>query len=1125
MKHILTIGTVLLSAVTFSAAAESFLDSFHGNSSRTNDVASALTRTETRDVSLMAEQTMIKTGGGELVLPEAVQSTGSRLNVTVAEGTLTMVDDASASPAVDLPAALRAKAQLWLSVRDANAAHLEQEVSGDGIEKWYDVRETNVGAPTYGYAVSEHWNGAGGPRLGTAEYVTLWNTVTNKLYSLNFGGYGSGCAMLLKKPDGAEMTEQPWECFAVQGVVNSFGNIFGEASEYPSEIGMQLNIKEHTAAATLNHGLGGWASCWGPSKGNAAGWIDGVRVDQGIPIQCGFHLLDYRRNDYRCSDYYNTRVPIALYSSYSKGDEWTDNSTMTKGGDYLSELLYFTNALTHVERAQVTAYLMTKWFGKASVPKDVWIAAGATLKADVPAGSAADLDVQARGAGAFVKTGAGTLLLKSSKADAFQEAEIDLQAGEIAQSGTAPFKAASGERLTASTLPDPENAGPYGTNAVVRANDAGTGRFVKDGNAAIAVASVPADVTTVSIAGGELAFRPGSDARSAFVRKEVYIPNHGFEEWHSGFDTPDMAAINLGWYPDSTSFLKQWAVHGGTAYVYDYYRWTDLGYASHMSNLSIQTYELDKLPPRNGTRMVMLLGSDDDACKFYTSVTIDEAGEYELSADICGRRSSKNGFIEARLENEDGSAVQEIGKFTYILNDFMTRQAVRTMIAAPGTYLLAFRARSGTSLCLDDVHLAKVGPYSGAYKIPYGDFEGSMLNNVNTQPDMDGRNLPGWTFDGTTVDGYPAVGIVNPECLTLAGHLSGNGYNGSREPLGGQYQLLIRRAPSTASVVCTPPAGRWYLAAAVGNWRETKLGRLTATATVGGQVVSLGTLEQDPRGLRMMYDKTWPVPFEADGNEVTIALSYALSSGETTTEGVHIDDVRLVAAYSDDRELLTNSDFEKDEVNYIRGSVGGAQFRYYGRDDETAFGKEHGKGSCFCELSGNSGFYFDANLPHAGWYDLSFSAKSRMGCTVNAAPVSISVVCGGVTNHLHTFSDSIFSRGVFSRYRIGFGAEAVGPCRIVVVGAAPSNNEATDLDDFSLKFIGKGEGFEMSEDTEIEVANGTKLVLDFKGTKRVKAVRVNGREKHGVIGPEKDAAFSGEGRLFVEPVGLSIIVR
>ena len=740
-------------------------------------VPDGVRRVESRGLSLGDGQFLIKTGGGTLVVPESSVSQQGALSVVVREGTVEFVQDGAAPATPVLPAALREKAQLWLAADDG--ARLAGD--GNGVERWYDVREREVLQPRRIHAVAEHWNGASAPvRVG------------NSLY---FGGYGSGCAMAFVRPDGAALQENPVEFFAVHGVENTLGNLWGELCPYRTEISMLMYVEELDPAQTLRHGIGGWPSCWGPSKGDSATWVDGLRTDSSRPVDRGVHLIDCRRNTLASgNDYYYGRFPLGLYSRHS----WPDDPAYTarfKGGDFLHEIISFTNLLTQAERSLVTAYLAGKWLTRrGEVDKNILVMPGSG-----------------------VRTG--------------------------------------------------------GDGSEVRATQRPKCVTVRSG------------VRTV---GRTAAFRRGMPHR------DIPVPNHSFEQWNDGY--AEEPAIQLLWFPGNPNVLRGWTPEGnGVVFTYDYSKWKAVGPSGHMAGATITDWGLDVMPPADGTRAVVLCAGTDETVNLGTTVEIPEPGEYELSVSVWGRRGAANGTCEAGLFDSSGNCVADFGHLTYLYDDRIVRQALRAMVPAAGEYRLRFHPNrhvredagtvgSGATIALDDVRLTEVGPYVREWKVPDGDFERVAV--------------PGWTFEAADdTDGYPPVGVVDPGCQTLAGHLYGNGYNGCRAPLGGQRQLLIRHAPGAIRATFAPPAGKWRLAASVGNWRDTRQGRLTARVTAEGETADLGTLVQDERNLRLLQDVVWPEPFESDGHRtVTLTLVYGLADGSEATQGVHIDDVKLVDA-------------------------------------------------------------------------------------------------------------------------------------------------------------------------------------------------------------------------------------
>ena len=271
------------------------------------NVSAGATTTLAAPVTASARTTVVKGGEGTLVLPASAFRTGSPSRVQVAGGKVVYTNDLAngvASGPDTLSSEIQAKLAFWGSVKDT--PHLV--MAGDGIEKIYDMRETDVAAPKYVYLEAEHFGDAAAPALKKAVFVRQYHTVTNTREMAYFGDYGSGVSMKFLKPDGAAYKTRPQETVAVYGFPwesKSYGFLFGNC----------LATSEH---ALWNEGNAlPWADVWGPVSGDTAVWVDGVPHDRntGAVLPNGFHVLQVRYNTLPTGESNLNNFENALFST------------------------------------------------------------------------------------------------------------------------------------------------------------------------------------------------------------------------------------------------------------------------------------------------------------------------------------------------------------------------------------------------------------------------------------------------------------------------------------------------------------------------------------------------------------------------------------------------------------------------------------------------------------------------------------------------------------------------------------------------------------------------------------------------------------------------------------------
>jgi len=1126
--------TLVLAAFAVSfcsySRAEVPLD-VHAVSVVTNDVPPGTTRALPDNALLTERTTVLKTGGGAAIA--AASATGPvPLRLQVKEGRVVYTDDmATASTVVsDLSDAVKAKLAFWVSAKDRT--HIVS-TNGVEIERWYDVRETNTEAPTRLYLQALHTDNKPGPSLATARYVCKYGSSTNEMEMVSFGGYGSGQSLKVLQANGSAYKTRPMELSAVYGRLDAnvtFGYLYGNC----------MSTSEHTLWC---EGTGlPWDSAWAPSAGDTCIWIDGLTVPRdGRDLPYGFHALHTR---------YNTLMTENL-NGFENAIFSTTASTASRGGAYVGEFLVFSNVLTHAERLEVQRYVDRKWFGRRSATGKVALEEGTRM--ELSSDGTETADVQATGDGAVVKTGDGKLVYCPKTFENALPAAVTLEGGSVEVRRALTVAATAGEAID--SLYGGTDIGETVTSGAAAQGD----KVEKNGSGYAALKDIPVGTRTLAVNAGTLALRP----TAAPVRRyEVAIPNGDFSNWGG----------NEGKYGNVYAAYGGWSCSGVAAF-YHYDDWFTKGGGPLGSTVLITAYGFDVCPPLEGKCVLILkvIGAKAQVA----GVVFSEPGEYELSYLMTSRdTTSQRSRVRNYLTDADGKETYIGTASSLSVKKWEDQKTMRFSVAKAGTYTLHFdhvtpwydgTTGRDAAVLINSLHLYRVGDTAVAWKIPGGDFEnvtGTTDGNVGHFNGTAG--VDGWTFDTTVVSTYVRSGVATAGSYCEAGRRWGSGYNCSHAPLGGERQLLIRRSEGFATATFTPPKGTWYLKARMALWGEYSdaNGGPTLTATVaatGAEAVNLGALPVPKCWTMLPY--VWPQPFEADGaTEVTLTLTFATSSG---VRGVHLDDFELVGEYQCEHEILVNGDFEtphfkdKDTVGTRTGwaairatvttvtnqttgasktsTVGDGIARQYGRDN-WAFGADYGSGECFYEpynQGGVGGVCQDVKFPHAGWYRLTYLAKTRVGAGVSQGLVDIVLIdtATSVTNVIDSINR--LSPGVFSQRTALFRVDAACMRRLAVLCRMNSYTHPA-FDDFSIRYVGKaGEGALASPDPEekgliVNLATGARLQLDFAGTNVVSRLTVNGtRQAPGVYGAANCESIYGAGSLLVQPrnVGAVLIVK
>ncbi len=978
------------------------------------------------------------------------------------------------------------KLQFWVAADDVD--HI---ATVNGKVRWFDRRETSTTAPTRIYAESA---GADEPSV---------ETVDGKA-AMDFGDRNSGRHMAWKQPNGSTVPITDYNIrhvFAVYSMHGTFfGNVFGSVDSTISAFVYHNASSSDTTGQPFFMNQEDRSLIW-----NGRAWFDGRRFDgfhetpSAALYRHGFHLLEVEPSPWKGG------FANAFFSRFS------DNA-YGNGGGYLCEALTFTNALTEAERTLVEDYLMARW-SLGTRDKLAHVADGETVVLDASSGDVAEDRLRFAGSGTLRKTGSGTFTYASQTLHDFQGA-LEIAAGAINLLTPLPITASAGDRITALA-----GAG----RTVTRTADAGAGTIVKDGAGELTLAEVPADVTKLDVRAGTLTVRrrPANVGRILGSPISVAIPNASFEEIAG-----DAALVNgvkklgstdfHGWRGDNNPRVFHWPTWKNTSS-------TEAG--------NTGSAFLGSLPPSDGDCALYFVTAPGWA---ETDVTLPSAGVYELSLDVYGRDNDTWLFrkCDVTLLDAGGNVVADFGNARFTERGRTSEKALRANVAAAGSYRLRFScAQNGVAF--DNLRLAKVAEIdTDAFSIPNGDFENAtMLTGPDAKGITSGNVCAGWTLglDGGTLKAdRPQVALTTRVMQQNGRFVAYNGggayYNDSRAPRGGYVELLFQGSAAYATTTFTAPAGTHYLKCDAA-YIFASPATIEATVTIDGAAVSLGSLAPDNK---LMRGRCFPVPFVLDAaKEVTLTLR-STDGSNNWTAGTVIDDLALVPFFDDGApgdNLVANGDFEATADPYSWRSTGHVSRKY---SESTVFGDDPSGGSQFLSLHSSGAYgYQDIAFPAAGRYRLRFRYRNR-GDAVAPSPVIAWLAKDGATNALcragatgggkyTAFVDEIadFDVPASETYRLGFSAEG-------------SSGHAS-IDDVEVRRI--SDRFDDSAPAlpaslEMSVEEGAHVVLDFRGTQKISALKLVGHFVSGTIGAASHPLyFSGSGTLEVPPHATVLIMR
>lgn len=1077
--------------------------------------------TETRLVA-PGENPVVKTGEGTWVVPDANVDQKAPLSVIVKEGKVAFAAGAEDLPAPkELSARILGKLAFWGSAKDANPEHFT-EVGGK-LTKWYDVRETNVTTPTYLHL--ETYEEAYAPMRKTFEDEAILGQ-TNFYPAVYFGGFGSGQRLVFKTPAGKETTDYMPFRVAVQGTPDkTVGSLFGSC--HPT-VGWKFSY----LAAALSSGANPPTYLVDqdyPPVASGSAWLDGVRIDaQKTAVRRGMHIFAAQAGT----------VTGGLGGGYHALYSRLAEDRNSAGGDYLGEVMYFSDPLNESERLEVDNYLSRKWFGKSVAEKRVTLASGTQLEISAETGeTVSGLNLRAEGRGTVAMTGRGTVEYRPDDAAVADPAELDVGDGRVALKRQAPLKVSAGDSITVSSE-------QFGDDVATQAKTAGSGALVKQGKGRALVTSVPSDASKVRIEAGQLIVGSShaGEAKGLDTFGEVFIPNHSFEEW----DEADRAKsdVDLADKGKNAAYHGWMSTTGGSCAWYDveaFKRGTPVG------DWDLNTYKLAEQRPTDGNCAMLFKSVGASAA---VEVTIPEPGVYRFSCAVAGRANYNTiGSGVAVQLVRDSAVIADLGVFRDVSDRCFTPCATETEIPEAGTYRLVLslyrtpKVSASTwrdlTVAVDDLHLRKVASLDGRrWRLPNGDFEhetfvGSYYDGVSKKvltTDYDAfvndNTAAGWTLSR---QGGATASIVAP--FTKLGD-AGDCFVSRRDGLSSGAELCFVGEGATATVAALkPPAGTWYLDANVAT-RYAAVGELKATVTGGGKTFELGTVSTDAKKL---MSRVWPESFVADGtSEYSLTLTCLTPVGEHN-EGVVADDFAFVDEYADDRELVTNGSFESYASNVATGwryiypsGSGWTTVRQYDTTPSTVYyyGPDFGKGSMCIELSRANGISQTVAIPKAGWYRLSFLAKARQTNTPAVPnPTDVDLLKGDKTIHV-TQVDEV-GLGRFKHHTYAFKVDEPGEWTLRFQGTR-EDLVYMYLDDVSLKYAGTGlnDTPAFASNAVIDVAEGARIRLEFSGTNEIRKVRYAGKPLFGVVNAATHPEFvSGDGILYSEQVGNAVILQ
>ncbi|MBQ6341238.1 MAG: hypothetical protein IJI36_19040 [Kiritimatiellae bacterium] len=1028
--------------------------------------------------------TLCKIGGGTLTIPaEKVWFAGGgrldALDGAVAVTSTTGEMDAYEEPAVAQAAAFWVKAGVNYVYDDAN-----------NLVRWLDKRDSTANAtPSYVFAKSMT-NVSTNAKFPTAR--------TDDGYpSVSFGNLGSGQWMYWRKPDDSDAA---WidiaNAFVAYNPVDTHGHFFGvvraydgnNASKYQQHFAVNNGLPDSTLFAGVYN-----TNPWSYSRIRLGRvFLDGVRVQPSCTVSFNTRQVIETEagNDLPGAEsFFNFRNYQQSAGSSSNGDR--------VGGGRLHEVLVFTNKLEETDRLLVEAYLIRNWVsGALRPPSVVSVADGATLT--TPANYLSSAAIRANGGIATQSFASGY------KGDAFVIAppQVTAVAGDsFVNRANLPVADAPGLSLAVDS----------NRNTTVTAGTAGVMAKTGDGDMILAAKT---NATRLAVSGGTVAFMsddhqpysiPSTNANCAV--------DGGFEVgMNSGSGGTDSVATGgkIGaWTSESVDASSVRVTANG--------EWANrLG-----DGIAPEGTHYLHLKQRGGVSQEM---------------DLPHGGRYEVTFRTVTRQdgSSYAGALSVKVDGYLLACVPTVSQHKWERWRFVTPY----LTAGKHTLRLAHELKGDKSSGIDDVRVVwRDGVRT--VPIPNGNFESPVWGsggNVNAYADLTttaftGARLTGWTCGDTNL-------------VRLSRHatlLTSQGSVSAPAPVdGGIFNVLLKGAGAITNTFTVAESGVYRFSAQFAKCGEDGALLLNSLSvdvivTINGEAETLGV---STFAFRRMYG-TKRFSLNA-GDTVTLAIA----SGGSGCR-IAVDDVEF-ARSEGGVNLLRNPSFEEGSNDHHRiglwdispnaYSTNATWYTTYTRSTyfDKNFGSSRVDGVNILRLKNRRRASQTVTLPEAGLYRLSFWARSRIDernatAVVGWGPndLDVSAVLDGVTKELGRTLVSRTSTE-FIRHEYFFVSERAGAvCQIVFQGvAADTDDKSSFIDAVSLVRVGGAESAPpLAAKSELTVASGAKLALNYVGTQTVERVSLGGRSYVGDLTAAVPDFLEGVGTLFSLPKGTMVIFR
>jgi len=1099
------------------------------------DVAEGDAVSQVDRISVQDGGSLYKTGKGTLniSIPAVIQS--NPLYLGIRQGTVKIASGGVApdETADDLAAlTVMSNAAFWVRADEATGLVV---TNGGFVAQWRDVREGAVSDPAaaHAYPYAE-------PRWDTSlSSKPLYGVPPNMTTAFGqpavcFGGWGSSQKMWWFKPDGKEFKLSGIRhAFIVQGVKSSYG--FAVMARNGQ------NADFHVGTASGNVGGPIWVSFSGDGRAMrdaSRTYLNGTIIDgpTTAPPKGENFLLDVR----------------FMGLDANAGAFFTDRDINGRtGGDYLSEVLVFTNKISDVDCELVSRYLLKRYRLNRQPEVTLQTARDTTVECEVQEGECLDAGVSVTGVGSMTKTGLGTLVMPFQKT-AF-DGDFKLREGDARVRTPVKFCVNSGENVTITA----DNT----IDMNLSSSEGVQNEFGKRGTGALRVERLPSSVSKLRVEEGELALVAPLSSKA--------FDNFGIA---AGSGTPgrfangDFSAMTNSYKTSGSVEVLYSSATRGEKLDWVAYNNEDWGYTPQVMFVNYDLFDGGGHgkwpcggvePPKS--RYFLSIKGDATA---ESTFTITEKGRYALKFFAQGRydQNSQHHSPIRVMIGPDAAHLETLGVVVATKEDKWLNYAYPTGLLTPGTYMIRLATETtGKDNCTSfaDFALEQMAEVDAdvVYRIPNGDFESRDLPLTQTTFTTN-LALRGWTFDqGAFYNTYtnashPGVGAYFNDVvlhITAAARTSMYGNNRCR-------LAICENKGCVAQTTFTPPAGTYRLRGDVrsynGYWCTStpktlefrNYPSIEARVIIGDATKVLGTMTTK---IQVDTSFVWENSFTVDGTQaVTLQLESKASGGAAM-----IDNLVLVAD-SGTAEYVADGSFSSypsgwQWISHTDSAVPGLSYSKAERMNmESQFNIDNWSTDASCNswcarICQRGELRQSIAFEKAGLYRLRFRAHSRPngpngGYLSGLNPIEAYLTKDGVRSEIgwqhvgntnfmdHVMDFRVPAAGTYDLSLQGMCDGTAGRCW-------PSGNDhSTLLDDVSVTRIedNVANTADIPEDLIVTVSEKARLRLDFTGTNVVKRLVLGGRRVTGVVTAETHPDFvMGPGALSVPKHGFYLICR